>query len=86
MPTQNNGVGGFSYRRFQLGLGGLLAIHIFSNPNLSSLTLWLSMGGLLALQAWQRKAGHGYAALPIAVSAATPGWAEGRSKPLHASV
>jgi hypothetical protein len=43
-----------SVRPFQLGLGGLLAIHLFSNPNLSSLSLWVSMGGLLALQAWER--------------------------------
>lgn len=55
MPAQANGVPGFSYRRYQLGLAGWLAIHAFSNPNLSSLTLWLSIGGLLALQAWQRR-------------------------------
>jgi len=53
----------FSNRRFQLGLAGLLAIHIFSNPNLSVLTLWLSMGGLLALQACARKS-LGRAATP----------------------
>ena len=40
-----------SRRRFQLGLAGLLAIHVFSNPLMSVLTLWLFMGGLLALQA-----------------------------------
>jgi hypothetical protein len=49
-----------SVRPFQLGLTGLLAIHLFSNPNLSSLTLWLSMGGVLALQARER-------AVPLAV-------------------
>jgi len=43
-----------SVRPFRLGLAGLLAIHLFSNPNLSALTLWLSMGGILALQAWER--------------------------------
>ncbi|HWU56286.1 MAG TPA: hypothetical protein VN175_12340 [Rhizomicrobium sp.] len=43
-----------SVRPFRLGLAGLLAIHLFSNPNLSALTLWLSMGGMLALQAWER--------------------------------
>jgi hypothetical protein len=36
---------------FQWGLVGLIAVHIGSNPNLSTLTLWLQMGGLLALQA-----------------------------------
>jgi len=33
------------------GLAGLLVIHVFSNPNLSSLVLWVQMGGLLALAA-----------------------------------
>jgi hypothetical protein len=42
-------------RPFQLGLAGLLAIHIFSNPNLSVLTVWLGLGGLLSLQAWERR-------------------------------
>jgi hypothetical protein len=45
-----------SARPFQLGLAGLLAIHLFSNPNLSSLTLWIGMGGMLALQARDRTA------------------------------
>lgn len=45
-----------SVRPFQLGLAGLLAIHLFSNPNLSSLTLWVGMGGVLALQARERTA------------------------------
>ena len=47
--------GGISVRPFQLGLIGLLLSHLFSNPNLSTMTLWLSMGGLLALQAWERQ-------------------------------
>jgi hypothetical protein len=42
-------------RPFKLGLLGLLAVHLISNPNLSTLTLWLSMGGLLALQAAERR-------------------------------
>ena len=42
---------------FQWGLAGLLVIHVFSNPNLSVLTLWLQMGGLLALQASLRAVG-----------------------------
>jgi hypothetical protein len=84
MPVPGNPAG-FSYRRFQLGLGGLLAIHLFSNPNLSSLTLWLSMGGLLALQAWERKAGRNYAGQP-ASRQPTPSWSDGRGPPLHASV
>jgi hypothetical protein len=36
---------------FQWALVGLIVVHIGSNPNLSTLTLWLQMGGLLALQA-----------------------------------
>jgi hypothetical protein len=48
--------GTWSARPFQLGLAGLLAIHLFSNPNLSVLTLWLGLGGLLALKAWERRA------------------------------
>ncbi len=36
---------------FRWGLAGLLVIHVFSNPNLSSLVLWVEMGGLLALAA-----------------------------------
>ena len=43
-----------SNRPFQLGLAGLLLLHLFSNPNLSVLDLWIFMGGLLALQAWER--------------------------------
>jgi hypothetical protein len=49
------GPGAFFARPFQLGLIGLLLSHLFSNPNLSTMTLWLSMGGLLALQAWERQ-------------------------------
>ncbi|HKY19212.1 MAG TPA: hypothetical protein VJL82_09790 [Rhizomicrobium sp.] len=44
--------GEFSVRPFQLGLSGFLAIHLFSNPNLSVLTLWLAIGSMLGLQAW----------------------------------
>ncbi|HJT44119.1 MAG TPA: hypothetical protein VJ750_11540 [Rhizomicrobium sp.] len=44
------GEDGFSARPFQLGLAGLLAGHLFSNPNLSVLAFWLAIGGLLALQ------------------------------------
>jgi hypothetical protein len=40
---------------FHGGLAGLILIHIFSNPNLSVLTVWLEMGGLLALQAALRR-------------------------------
>lgn len=43
-----------SNRPFQLALGGLLLLHLFSNPNLSVLNFWIFMGGLLALQAWER--------------------------------
>ena len=59
-----SGVSGLDGRRkdlsralspFRWGLIGLIAIHIFSNPNLSALTLWLQMGGLLGLQASLRK-------------------------------
>jgi hypothetical protein len=50
-PAQNRML---SVRPFRLGLAGLLLIHLFSNPNLSALTLWLAMGGMLALQAWER--------------------------------
>lgn len=71
MPAQH-GIAAFSYRRFQLGLAGWLAIHAFSNPNLSSLTLWLSMGGLLALQAWQRKVDR--ATQPASRQAAAAPW------------
>jgi hypothetical protein len=71
IPAQKNNAG-FSYRPFQLGLAGWLAIHVFSNPNLSSLTLWLAMGGLLALQAWQRKIERSGAA--IAGPAAALAW------------
>jgi len=49
MPT----VEGSCLRPFQLGLAGLLACHLFSNPNLSVLAFWLGMGGLLALQVSQ---------------------------------
>jgi hypothetical protein len=45
-------------RPFQLGLLGLLVIHAIGNPNLSTLTLWLLMGAVLAIQA----AEHGKAA------------------------
>ena len=45
----------YTVRPFQLGLIGLLVIHIFSNPNLGILTLWLAIGGLLALQAAERR-------------------------------
>lgn len=38
-------------RPFQWGTLGLILIHIISNPNLGTLTLWVMMGGLLALQA-----------------------------------
>ncbi|HUN50362.1 MAG TPA: hypothetical protein VMU42_04575, partial [Candidatus Sulfotelmatobacter sp.] len=38
-------------RPYQWGLLGLLLIHVFSNPNLSTIALWVEMGGLLALQA-----------------------------------
>ncbi len=44
-------------RPFKSMLLGLLAIHIFSNPNLSSLPLWLALGGILALQMSER-GGH----------------------------
>lgn len=40
---------------FQWGLMGLVLMHAFSNPNLSSLVLWLQMGALLSLQAALRK-------------------------------
>jgi len=52
-------------RPFVLMLLGLLLIHLFSNPNLSSLSLWLSLGGLLALQMSEYSRGrvaHNYAA------------------------
>jgi hypothetical protein len=42
---------------FQWGVAGLLVIHVFSNPNLSMLNLWVQMGGLLALQAALYRAG-----------------------------
>jgi hypothetical protein len=66
-------VAGFSYRRFQLGLAGWLAIHAFSNPNLSSLTLWVGMGGLLGLQAWQRKMERSISPAPVPTQAVTIG-------------
>jgi hypothetical protein len=44
-----------SLRPFRLGLFGLLMVHLVSNPNLSVLTLWLALGGLLALQAAERR-------------------------------
>jgi hypothetical protein len=40
-----------AYRPFQWALIGLILIHVFSNPNLSTLALWLQMGGLVGLQA-----------------------------------
>jgi hypothetical protein len=40
---------------FQWALAGLVLMHVFSNPNLSSLVLWLQMGALLSLQAALRK-------------------------------
>jgi hypothetical protein len=40
---------------FQWALTGLVLMHVFSNPNLSSLVLWLQMGALLSLQAALRK-------------------------------
>ena len=36
---------------FQRGLFGLILIHMFSNPNLGTLFLWLEIGGMLALLA-----------------------------------
>jgi hypothetical protein len=76
---------GFSVRPFRLGLIGLLAIHLFSNPNLSVLTLWLGMGGLLALQAWERSALRAPGTPRLQVSArALKRW---RDEPgIHASV
>lgn len=38
-------------RPFQWGVLGLVLMHIISNPNLSTLTLWVELGGVLALQA-----------------------------------
>lgn len=69
-----------SARPFQLGLAGLLAIHLFSNPNLSALTLWLAMGGLLALQARERIPSA--AARPATPEATLKPWRE----PLQASL
>lgn len=40
---------------FQWGLLGLILIHIFSNPNLSFISLWAQMGGIVALQASLRR-------------------------------
>ena len=40
-----------SMRPFQWGLLGLILIHVFSNPNLSTMTLWAEMGGMIALHA-----------------------------------
>jgi len=37
-------------RPFQWGVLGLVFIHVFSNPNLSTMNLWVQMAGLLALQ------------------------------------
>ena len=75
---------GFSVRPFQLGLAGLLACHLFSNPNLSVLTFWLGIGGLLALQV--REARRPMAALRVTPSA---GWdaalPDESRKPVHAS-
>lgn len=67
-----NGAAGFSYRRFQLGLAGWLAIHIFSNPNLSTLTLWVGMGGVLSLQAWQRAVERSMVSAPLAGAKIAP--------------
>ena len=77
--------GRLSARPFQLGLIGWLAIHLFSNPNLSVLTLWLSMAGLLALQAWERASLRStlLPARPVPETA-LKSWRE--DKPLQASV
>jgi hypothetical protein len=40
---------------FHWGLMGLVLMHVFSNPNLSSLVLWLQIGAVLSLQAALRK-------------------------------
>jgi hypothetical protein len=40
---------------FQWGLAGLVLIHVFSNPNLSTLELWIQMGGVLSLQVALRR-------------------------------
>jgi hypothetical protein len=40
---------------FQWGLIGLILIHVFSNPNLSALVVWVQMGALLALHAALRR-------------------------------
>jgi hypothetical protein len=45
---------------FEWGLIGLLAMHAFSNPNFSTLQLWVQMGGLLALQTAIRSARPAY--------------------------
>ena len=54
-----------AFAPFQAALLGLLVIHVFSNPNLSTLTLWLQVGGLLALQAALRKTVSVHAATPV---------------------
>ncbi|HXJ03141.1 MAG TPA: hypothetical protein VNH44_18120 [Micropepsaceae bacterium] len=51
---------------FQWGLAGLLVIHVFSNPNLSTLTLWVQIGGLLALQAALHRASAAFRSGEIA--------------------
>jgi hypothetical protein len=45
-----------AHRPFQWALIGLVLIHVFSNPNLSTLALWLQMGGLVGVQASLQRA------------------------------
>lgn len=59
-----------AFRPFQWGLLGLVLIHVFSNPNLSTMDLWVQMAGLLALQASLHKS--------IALARARPAvWRDG---------
>ncbi|HKQ43984.1 MAG TPA: hypothetical protein VJS47_01190 [Rhizomicrobium sp.] len=72
-----------SVRPFKLGLLGLLAIHLVSNPNLSVLALWISMGGLLALQASERRQGFAARRDPMPAKDFSP---SGNPYPSHAPV
>jgi tetrahydromethanopterin S-methyltransferase subunit F len=60
-------------RPFQWGAIGLILIHGFSNPNLSVLTIWVFLGGLIATQASVRKMEAAQASRPALGGVNAPG-------------